>query len=72
MGARKEKREDKAGISHVYSGVLGKPRVTSGAKMRGPSKISVSFSDGAEEGSSVDIIRDIQKEAYANTSNTEI
>lgn len=43
-----------------------------GLEMRGPSKISVSFSDGAEEGSSVDIIRDIQKEAYANTSNTEI
>lgn len=56
----------------MYNGVLGKPRVTSGAKRRGPSKISVSFSDGAEEGSSVDIIRDIQKEAYADTSNTEI
>lgn len=71
MGARKEKWEDKVGISHVCNDVLGKPRITIGARNEGSFKDFSELSDGAEEGSS-DIIREIQKEAYANTSNTEI
>lgn len=72
MGARKEKWEVNVGISHVYNDVLGKPRKTIGARNEGSFKDFSELSDGAEEVSSIDIIREIQKETYANTSNVEI
>lgn len=56
----------------MYNDVLGKPTITIGARNEGSFKDFSELSDGAEEGSSVDIIWEIQKEAYANTSNTEI
>lgn len=45
----------------MYNDVLGKPRITIGARNEGSFKDFSELSDGAEEGSSVDIIREIQK-----------